>query len=188
MDWTSCLFSRLCICSRINILYSFAQSLRLWLQLVQIVDGSGQLANLSAEQLVHNAWTHTIHQICVPSSRRQCHSQRARQIADGEHPENHPPRLRGIRVHEIQRKTKRVRMRRRKRCRPATTTTTYIRDGTIYISLPFVYPPFTGEPCPLFFSALRVAKSALSISDATVSTPPTMAHVLQGWGQSVSET
>lgn len=46
------------------------------------------------------------------------------------------------------------------------------------MSLPFVYPPFTGELCPVFFSALRVAKSALSISDATVSTPPTIAHVL----------
>lgn len=75
----------------------------------------------------------------------------------------------------IQRKTNECNATRR--CRPATTI-----SETIYMSLPFVYPPFTGELCPVFFSALRVANSALSISDATVSTPPTMAHVLQRSG------
>ena len=37
-----------------------------------------------------------------------------------------------------------------------------------------------GDEPPVFFNALRVAKSTLSTSDATVSTPPTIAHVLRG--------
>lgn len=42
------------------------------------------------------------------------------------------------------------------------------------------YPcPFTfGDP-PFFFKAREVANARLSTRDATVSTPPTMAHVLQ---------
>ena len=44
------------------------------------------------------------------------------------------------------------------------------------MSFPFVYP----EPDPaLFLSARLVANSTPSISDATVSTPPTIAQVLR---------
>lgn len=49
-------------------------------------------------------------------------------------------------------------------------------EPLIYMSFPLVYaePP---EP-PDFFSLRLAAKSMLSISDATVRTPPTTAHVL----------
>lgn len=47
------------------------------------------------------------------------------------------------------------------------------RAVDVYMSFPFVY-----ELAPAFLRCLLVAKSALSMSEATVRTPPTMAHVL----------
>lgn len=48
----------------------------------------------------------------------------------------------------------------------------------VYMSLPFVYPWLCAPP-PLRFNTRPVAKSRLSINEATVSTPPTIAHVLE---------
>ena len=50
-----------------------------------------------------------------------------------------------------------------------------------YMSFPFEYP------FPDFFNLRPVAKATLSMSEATVRTPPTTAHVLRHCGQALEQ-